>query len=173
MMNPFEAPIPGESLTSTPKNAPYENPPEITDPAEAIERHLDNLSNPDTMEAVLELLESDSFTISEIVDGVTRVAVAYGVHSIDVGLLAKPIMHEFIKQTADVLGVEYKTGFENLSRSEQDRKEMAAAIARRKINKMGVETPDVAEEDIDEVPEGMEQEVQEQTTRGLMSRETK
>ena len=28
----FERPVPGQSLTTTPKSAPYERPPEITDP---------------------------------------------------------------------------------------------------------------------------------------------
>lgn len=27
----FERPVPGQSLTTTPKSAPYERPPEITD----------------------------------------------------------------------------------------------------------------------------------------------
>ena len=42
----FDRPIPGQSLTSTPKGAPYERPPEINDPMEALEMHLDNLDNP-------------------------------------------------------------------------------------------------------------------------------
>ncbi len=33
----YDRPIPGQSLTTEPKNAPYENPPEIVDVDEAIE----------------------------------------------------------------------------------------------------------------------------------------
>ena len=29
--------IPGQSLTAEPKNAPYENPPELTTPEDAVE----------------------------------------------------------------------------------------------------------------------------------------
>ena len=37
-MELLKAPIPGQSLTDEPKNYPWENPPEITDPEEAIAR---------------------------------------------------------------------------------------------------------------------------------------
>ena len=33
-MELLKAPIPGQSLTDEPKNYPWENPPEITDPEE-------------------------------------------------------------------------------------------------------------------------------------------
>jgi len=41
----FERPVPGQSLTTTPKSAPYERPPEITDPMEALDYHLDKIDN--------------------------------------------------------------------------------------------------------------------------------
>ena len=46
----FNAPIPGQSLTTPPRNAPYERPPEITDPDEALAVHLKRLSDPDAIE---------------------------------------------------------------------------------------------------------------------------
>ena len=36
--------IPGQSLTAEPKNAPYENPPEINTEEDAIMWHLERLS---------------------------------------------------------------------------------------------------------------------------------
>ena len=38
-----DRPIPGQSLTTVPKSFPYERPPELTDPTEALDLHLDNL----------------------------------------------------------------------------------------------------------------------------------
>ena len=35
--NPFDAPVPGQSLTDTPGNYPWEHPPQFTDPEEASE----------------------------------------------------------------------------------------------------------------------------------------
>lgn len=172
MIGPFDAPIPGESLTKEPKNAIYENPPKINDPAEAIELHLDNLSNPTAMEGVLELLESDRMTIADIVQGLTRVAVAHGYHSIDMSLIIGPVIHEFIKQTADVVGVSYKEGFEHLSPSEKDRMKVAGVKAKRTLSKEDAPKTSVTMDDIDPVAETEVEEVQEKTTKGLMSRET-
>lgn len=171
MIGPFDAPIPGESLTKTPKNAPYENPPEVSDPAEAIEVHLNNLSNPDAMEAVLELLESGYFDITEVVGGLMRVAVAHGIHSIDMSLLISPVVHEFIKQTADVVGIEYKEGYEGMEPSEKELRQRAGILAREKLRSMDVEPPKIEEEEIDMVPEEEIEETEAETTRGLMSRE--
>ena len=113
-LRPFNKPIPGMSLTTTPKNYPYERPPEINDPIVALKTHINRLSDPDRMEAVLFLLEDDNgITLKQLVTGIVRGAVANGVHSIDVGLLVAPAIHEFIKNTADAVGAEYDEGLED------------------------------------------------------------
>ena len=35
--NPFDSPVPGQSLTDTPGNYPWEHPPQFVDPEEATE----------------------------------------------------------------------------------------------------------------------------------------
>ena len=42
----FSAPIPGQSLTSEPKNYAWENPPRMVSPEESLTWHLDRLSEP-------------------------------------------------------------------------------------------------------------------------------
>ena len=54
----YDRPIPGQSLTTEPKNAPYENPPEITDPDEALMVHLDHLNNEEAAEDILDFIEA-------------------------------------------------------------------------------------------------------------------
>ena len=41
----FDRVPPGYSLTQEPKEAPFENPPEINDPEEAAMYHLDKMNN--------------------------------------------------------------------------------------------------------------------------------
>ena len=53
----FNGPIPGQSLTTEPKNAAYERAPEVTDPIKALDVHLDNLNKPEAMEDALYFLE--------------------------------------------------------------------------------------------------------------------
>lgn len=107
----FERPIPGQSLTTEPKNAPYERPPEIVDPVEALDAHIENLLKPGAMEDVLYFLEFGVDLVT-MVQGILRGAVMEGIHSIDVSLIIAPVIHEYIKGFADAEGIEYKEGFE-------------------------------------------------------------
>ena len=66
----FQAPVPGQSLTTTPKNAAYEREPEIVDPEEAIEYHMDLLAQPDRLNAILDMLEiGDGITVKAVTEG--------------------------------------------------------------------------------------------------------
>ena len=107
----FNAPIPGESLTREPKNAPYERPPEINDPEDALIYHIDRMTDERRMKAAMLLLEN-GLDIRTITEGTLRKAVLDGIHSIDVSLIIAPAVHEYIRTTADMAGVEYTEGFE-------------------------------------------------------------
>lgn len=160
----FDAPIPGQSLTDTPKNRPYERPPEIVDPEEALQAHLLKLSDPDRMGAVMDLLEQgvDLVTLTE---GILRKAVMNGIHSIDVSLVIAPVIHEYIKITADEVGIDYEEGFENKEEKGQlqyNRREMKAM---NMLKKMGMNEPVEVQE---EVP--VEQATPEVKPAGLMAR---
>ena len=96
----FSAPIPGQSLTSEPKNSPWENPPEYAAPEDAVLWHIERLNKPEKLKASLNMLELgvDVVTLTE---GILRAAVAMGKHSIDVSLIIGPIIHELIKSNED------------------------------------------------------------------------
>ncbi len=135
-MRQFEAPIPGQSLTETPGNRPYERPPEIVDPEEAIQMHLTRLSEPEKMESMVDLIEL-GMDIRSMTTGLLRSAVAEGIHTVDVSLLIAPVIHEFIKSTAEEAGVEYEEGFVNEEKEERQRRQMQYAKAKRKLEKEG------------------------------------
>jgi hypothetical protein len=124
--------IPGQSLTAEPKNAPYENPPELTTPEDAIEWHLDRLTTDDKVEALVDAMELgvDVVTLTE---GILRGAVLDGRHNIDISLIIAPVVHEFIKTTADKVGIDYEEGFPDDS---EERIKVKYAINSRKAQKM-------------------------------------
>lgn len=130
----FEAAIPGQSLTSPPKKYPYERPPEIADPEEALQMHLDRLSKPEVEEALLQTLELD-VDIVTLTEGILRGAVAGGLHSIDVSLVIAPVVHKYIKRLADDAGIEYEEGLEDKKKKEQQRKAIEEAMAYKKVSK--------------------------------------
>jgi len=159
-----ERPIPGQSLTTPPKSAPYERPPETVDALEALEIHLDNLNTPEVMEAIIDMLESNIDLVT-VVEGILRSAVMEAIHSIDISLMIAPHIHAFIKGEIDVLDVEYDEGFEDKEGEEKIRNSRLGQKILRELNKnkpkeeVKIETTPPKEEKVDE-----------EVTQGLMAR---
>lgn len=168
-MKTFERPIPGQSLTAEPKSQPFERPPEVTDPIEALDLHMDNLSKPGAMEDALYFLDY-GLDLVTLVEGILRSAVMEGVHNIDVSLIIAPALHEFIKNFADEAGVDYEEGFTN-------KREEKALTYRRDVQaakKMLAQAKNEEEPKRDPLPVMMaeeEQSMQEEPPKtGLMAR---
>ena len=53
----LDAPIPGQSLTSEPKNRPWRNPPQLDTVEDAMEYYLPRLSSPELAPRLLEIIE--------------------------------------------------------------------------------------------------------------------
>jgi hypothetical protein len=176
----INGPIPGESLTKEPKNYAWERPPEVTDPEEAIMMHISRLQNEDRMNTVLDALEFGMVDLQTLVKGIMRSAVANGVHTIDVGLIAAPIVHEYIKQTADALDIEYDDGINIDKKREKDSQMRTALMARKKLEKLDLtpketfERDDVVEDDaVETIMEEQEVPEEKPMSKGLGARPSK
>jgi hypothetical protein len=124
--------IPGQSLTAEPKNAPYENPPEMNTEEDAVMWHLERLSTPDRVEALVDMLEL-GLDVVTLTEGVLRGAVLEGRHSIDISLIIAPVIHELIVSTAEKVGVDFEEG---LPDDTEQRKSIKYQINSRKARKM-------------------------------------
>lgn len=59
-LDPFDAPVPGESLTTSPEQRyPFEKPPEIVDEQEAIEEIFLRITEEDVLDDILDLIRQD------------------------------------------------------------------------------------------------------------------
>ena len=137
-MELLKAPIPGQSLTDEPKNYPWENPPEITDPEEAIAMHMSKFNDPEVIDNMLDLLDI-GFPVRALAESILTASVAAGWHSIDVSLLVAPFMHEHIISMANEAGVSYVEGFEKDEEAAQE-KERQFILA--KATQMLKDTPE-------------------------------
>ena len=176
----FSAPIPGQSLTSEPKNSTWENPPQMSEPEEALLWHLGRFDNPKKTEAVVALLVLglDLVTMTE---GLLRTAVADGRHGIDVSLIIAPVIHEHLKGIAEASGVDYTEGLEedeedfdlNLVSVSALRKEAQDILDNIKsggdvdLSSLNTSEPTMEEEEEEEM---VDMEQQEEKPMGLMSR---
>lgn len=107
----FSAPIPGQSLTSEPKNLPFERPPEVADPLKALDMHVEKITDPEAMEDAFHFLEQ-GLDLATLVEGMLRSGVMSGIHSVDVSLAIAPALHEYIKGLATEAGIEFDEGFD-------------------------------------------------------------
>ena len=102
--NPFDAPIPGQSLTDTPKNYPWENPARFPSLDKASLHIWKELNKKDSLKRVIILLEA-----GVSVEAVTRVIVfsgfMEGAFSVDSALLLTPIVQKMIFQIGKAAGI--------------------------------------------------------------------
>ena len=175
-LSDFDRPIPGQSLTDEPRNYPWERPPETSNPEEALRFYIKKLEDPDMMDKVMQVLEDTSMTLTGVVKGLTRAGVAGGRHSIDVGLIIAPAIHEYVKGVADVVGVSYEEGLPKKGTDESDERKKATLNALELLKDSGVSIPtksDVAVSPSEDAPEKeieIEDMVAEEEPAGLMAR---
>ena len=90
--NPFDAPIPGQSLTDEPGNYPWEHPPKTTDPEDALNKFWDRLTDPEVAEEMIVMMES-GIPVEALARILTFTGFAEGEFTPDVGfLVAEPLM---------------------------------------------------------------------------------
>ena len=158
----FQAPIPGQSLTTEPGARPWEKPARFVEPEEAMSYYLDRFSsNPERTGEMLSILEA-GFPVKNLVDGMTMAGVMEGLHSIDLAIILSPALFAFITSIADSANIEYKTGL-TPNRDQQPVDNTLLARAKE-------ETDPQAEELVKQVQEDENDRVK-QALSGLMARE--
>ena len=107
MPDQFAQPIPGQSLTDTPRNAPWERPPEMVDPAQLVEYYIKKLGDEEVQQdlgLVFELVGD----LRSTTEALMLVGTQQGVHTTEVGMLIAPIIGSYIKVIMTELGVPVK-----------------------------------------------------------------
>lgn len=168
-MAKFNGPIPGQSLTRELGNYPWERPPEIVDPEMVTQMYLMKLTDEDRMELVLDALGTGVADLYTMVKGMMRGGVSQGIHTIEAGMIAAPVVHLYIKKMADAAGIEYDDGMGEGTEKEIRQKIRASEMAKKKLKELDMEEP-IMEEPAMEEEEMPEEPVQEEQPRGLMAR---
>ena len=100
----FDQPIPGQSLTGEPKNNPWEQPAEMSSVEDVTKFYIDGMANEEVIDDLAAVCQAG--LPLPIVDTIVSSGTMNGIHSVDVGMLVKPIIHEFLKQAITSVGVE-------------------------------------------------------------------
>src|SRR5210317_574759 len=92
----LQAPIPGQSLTATPRQYKWERPPQMADQEEVVKYYINKLADQDVMDDLAVLFDG-GMPIAPFVETLTTTGVSEGLHSIDLSLIAGPVIHAFLK----------------------------------------------------------------------------
>lgn len=87
--DPFNRPIPGESLTDAPNSRPWDRPPRFTTPDEVLDMVTDKLEDPENMDTLMEAIMAGG-SIETIVNTIGIEGVTRGEFTPDVAELVKP-----------------------------------------------------------------------------------
>ena len=166
----MDGPIPGQSLTKTPRNALYERPPEITEPNDAILWHMEKLSDPNRLDNLLFTLEY-GLPVKHATQAALTFAVAKGIHNIDVSLIIAPVIHKFIASTAEEAGVKYLDDFKDAEMAEESEKSKVQALLDKALAETPIEERDEGYEMLGEFAEAVPDLDVTQDTEGEVSPE--
>ena len=107
----FAAPIPGQSLTAEPGARPWQNPPQFNTIEDAAEFYIERISTPEIYDQIVDVIEM-GYPLVTLANSFTLGGVMTGKHSVDVAILATPIVTEWLRGMAEDAGIEYKIGIE-------------------------------------------------------------
>ena len=88
--DPFDRPIPGQSLTSTPKAWPWENPPEFTDVDEAFMYIIEKIQGNPGVQKGYDKIITMGMPIESICNTITFGGFVEGLWTVDIAELLKP-----------------------------------------------------------------------------------
>ena len=141
--NEFDAPIPGQSLTDTPGNAPWEHPPQYTNPEELLDSLYDKITDGEFTEQLIAMLDA-GVPVEAIVRVIVFGGFMQGKYTPDVGfMIIEPLM-KLVAAVGIRAGVkELRLSLEDLSNNTflKDMAELKAAK-----EEMGTITQDIQQD---------------------------
>lgn len=122
MADMFSRPIPGQSLTDTPKNAPWERPPEIVEVGDVVKYYITRLADEDVMDDLAATFEMGA-DLESMVEMFMTMGVMKGMHTVEAGMLAGPIVGTFIKSAMSSYDVDVKETSRDPKQDKKDKQE--------------------------------------------------
>ena len=107
----FDLPVPGMGMTHEVGARPWQQPAQYTNVDDVAQYYIAKMQDDTFAPNVLNLLET-KMPVTMIANSMQTVNVMNGVHNIDVGILALPVIMEMIMFIAESEGIEYITGTE-------------------------------------------------------------
>jgi hypothetical protein len=177
-MTPFDAPIPGQSLVTEPRNNPWEQPAEMSNMEDVTKYYIDRLADEDVIDDFGAMCQA-GVPLAPLVESLYMQGVMRGLHTVDAGMLVAPIIHTFLKQAITSMGIDVKDeGGDPQKRAEQKEMDRFMLLASKYLDEEGDDSTDpgkaMISELVNEEPATEEAPMEETMTQeeptGLMAR---
>ena len=148
----FDAPIPGESLTTGEGGNNYKRPPQHNTIEEALAVYMETMQDEEFIDNLVAGLEM-GVPVTTIANMIQLKGVIDGLHTIDVSMLILPILMEMIALVAESRDIEYDMGVEDKDRQSEEL--IISSVGRLSTQPMQAieeEPVEIEEEVIDEEP---------------------
>ena len=103
----FGAPIPGQSLTTTPKERPWERASATSTIDQALGYYFKNFRDPEIIDDIMTVVDM-GIPLQPIVKTLYMSSVMNGIHNLDVGLVVAPVLTEFLAAVAKTYEIDFK-----------------------------------------------------------------
>mgnify|MGYP005995290565 FL=1 len=155
MVNPrkqlVDGPIAGMGLTHELGGRPWQKPPQYNTVEESLQYYIPRFADPKIVDQLLDVMEL-GIPLTTIADAMQSSAVMEGIHTVDVGLLAIPVLVEMMAYIGDESGVEYDLGLEQ--RIDDDEiSDTKIALAMKRLREKLPEKLEESEENVVPEPE--------------------
>ena len=168
----FDQPIPGQSSCGEPKNNPWEQPAEMSDVEEITKYYINNMANDDVIDDLAAVCQA-GLSLKPIVDTIVSVGNMNGLHSVDAGMLVKPVIHEFLKQAITSTGVKVEDdGKDYQKEAEEKELQRFQVVVGSYLNENPSDGMDAGKELLSDLVEDKpeEEDTPEEKPKGLMAK---
>ena len=165
--NPFDAPIPGQSLTDEPGNAKWEHPPQYTDVGEASEFVWEKMHDEKILDQIVSFLDND-IPVEAVARMVLFGGFMEGKWTPDVAILLSEIVFK------QIVAIGMKAGVENMKLflKDQSNTKFNKSFTEFKVGKNRAKESATSKNKAKEFAKELEKELKEKDNSGLMTKET-
>ena len=135
----FGAPIPGQSLFTTPNERPYERPSELNTVDDALSYYFTNLRDPEIIDDLMTVVDM-GIPLEPIVKTLYMSSVMNGIHNLDVGLIVAPVLSEFLAAVAKSYEIDFKYTAVDAAEQKSEKENMKVQMMLRAAIDKGIET---------------------------------
>lgn len=135
----FGAPIPGQSLFTTPNERPYERPSELDTVDDALSYYFTNLRDPEIIDDLMTVVDM-GIPLEPIVKTLYMSSVMNGIHNLDVGLIVAPVLSEFLAAVAKSYEIDFRYTAVDAAEQKSEKENMKVQMMLRAAIDKGIET---------------------------------